>query len=441
MSFGGLILTNDGRNEIAKAELGQMYSITDVIFGDGIYNGSYNAITALVNPVMTIPITKVERKESEVWLEIEFCSKDVPKAFYLREVGIKANGMLCYYDNAGTDAEYIDPNAANLVKQKRMRFILSISQECQVNVSVSSTLYALEDDLLAHTNDKLTHITPEERTTWNAKQNHITGAASSIADSNLTAYKALISNSEGKVSASAVSSDEIDNLSGSTGNIQKQLGDVRSYAKEYADSTYQQATGYADKVAADLIGGAPETLNTINKIADAVKDNKDVVTALNDAIGKKTNQKEFETHENNEYIHVNADKQAKWDGYEQEIADINSNLSVIGELYQFTLGGSKKGFVKGENKLTVHTELPAGRYLFTLNGVHESNAGEYGIYDVVFNPDDKNTRIYNGGIGTSLMSLSCAHDVSANCDINLLLYATNKYTTHSTWDVQAIRIR
>lgn len=119
----------------------------------------------------------------------------------------------------------------------------------------------------------------------------------------------------------------------------------------------------------------------------------------------------------------------------------NSNLSVIGELYQFTLGGSKKGFVKGENKLTVHTELPAGRYLFTLNGVHESNAGEYGIYDVVFNPDDKNTRIYNGGIGTSLMSLSCAHDVSANCDINLLLYATNKYTTHSTWDVQAIRIR
>lgn len=125
----------------------------------------------------------------------------------------------------------------------------------------------------------------------------------------------------------------------------------------------------------------------------------------------------------------------------QSIEALNSNLSVIGELYQFTLGGSKKGFVKGENKLTVHTELPAGRYLFTLNGVHESNAGEYGIYDVVFNPDDKNTRIYNGGIGTSLMSLSCAHDVSANCDINLLLYATNKYTTHSTWDVQAIRIR
>ena len=125
----------------------------------------------------------------------------------------------------------------------------------------------------------------------------------------------------------------------------------------------------------------------------------------------------------------------------QAIESLNSNLSVIGELYPFTLGGSKKGFVKGENKLTVHTQLPAGRYLFTLNGTHESNAGEYGLYDVIFNPDDKNTRIYNGGGGSSLMSLSCVHDVSANCDINLLLYATGKYTTHSTWDVQAIRLK
>ena len=329
MSFGGLILTNDGRNEIAKAELGQMYSITDVIFGDGIYNGSYNAITALVNPVMTIPITKVERKESEVWLEIEFCSKDVPKAFYLREVGIKANGMLCYYDNAGTDAEYIDPNAANLVKQKRMRFILSISQECQVNVSVSSTLYALEDDLLAHTNDKSTHITPEERTTWSAKQNHITGAASTIADSNLAVTKALISDSSGKVSTSDVAATELEYLSGATGNIQRQLNDTKSYAKNYADSTYQQAAGYTDKRIADVIGVPPETLDTIEKLAEAIKENEEVVNAINDAIVKKANQSVLETHMNNEYIHVDADKQKKWNEYEQQIADLNSNLTGL----------------------------------------------------------------------------------------------------------------
>nr|DAU59627.1 MAG TPA: tail-collar fiber protein [Caudoviricetes sp.] len=329
MSFGGLILTNDGRNEIAKAELGQMYSITDVIFGDGIYNGSYNAITALVNPVMTIPITKVERKESEVWLEIEFCSKDVPKAFYLREVGIKANGMLCYYDNAGTDAEYIDPNAANLVKQKRMRFILSISQECQVNVSVSSTLYALEDDLLAHTNDKSTHITPEERTTWSAKQNHITGAASTIADSNLAVTKALISDSSGKVSTSDVAATELEYLSGATSNIQRQLDDTKSYAKNYADSTYQQATGYTDKKIADLIGGAPETLDTLEEVATAIKENEDVVKALDAAIGKKANQSELDTHTGNDTIHITSAERKQWNGYKEQIAGLNSNFAGL----------------------------------------------------------------------------------------------------------------
>lgn len=221
----------------------------------------------------------------------------------------------------------------------------------------------------------------------------------------------------------------------------KHYAETLSEVKDYAYGVYEQSTGYTDKRIADLIGAPPETLDTIEKLADALKENEDVVNAINAAIVKKANQSVLETHMNNEYIHVDADKQEKWNGYEQQIADLNSNLSVIGELYPFTLGGSKKGFVKGENKLTVHTQLPAGRYLFTLNGTHESNAGEYGLYDVIFNPDDKNTRIYNGGVGTSLMSLSCVHDVSANCDINLLLYATGKYTTHSTWDIQAIRLK
>ena len=415
MSFGGLILTNDGRNEIAKAELGQMYSITDVIFGDGIYNGSYNAITALVNPVMTIPITKVERKESEVWLEIEFCSKDVPKAFYLREVGIKANGMLCYYDNAGTDAEYIDPNAANLVKQKRMRFILSISQECQVNVSVSSTLYALEDDLLAHTNDKSTHITPEERTTWSAKQNHITGAASTIADSNLAVTKALISDSSGKVSTSDVAATELEYLSGATSNIQRQLNDTKSYAKNYADSTYQQAAGYTDKRIADVIGAPPETLDTIEKLADALKENEDVVNAINAAIVKKANQSVLDTHMNNEYIHVDADKQKKWNEYEQQIADLNSNLSQV----KSVIGAN---WLK---KATVSTTTSSGAHaLLTVSGnvyYIYSSGGNLTIINIQSNARPDVT------VTANKLTISIASTASANMLVGIIPF--NGYFT------------
>lgn len=51
----------------------------------------------------------------------------------------------------------------------------------------------------------------------------ITGGASSIVSSNLTASKALVSNSSGKVAASSVSSTELGYLSGVTSAIQTQL--------------------------------------------------------------------------------------------------------------------------------------------------------------------------------------------------------------------------
>lgn len=55
------------------------------------------------------------------------------------------------------------------------------------------------------------------------KQDNITGAATTITDSNLTASKALISNSSGKVAASSVSSTELGYVSGVTSAIQTQL--------------------------------------------------------------------------------------------------------------------------------------------------------------------------------------------------------------------------
>ena len=63
---------------------------------------------------------------------------------------------------------------------------------------------------------------------------------------------------------------------------------------EDLDATYQKAAGYTDQKIADLIGGAPETLDTLKEVADAIEENEDVVSALNAAIGNKANQEELE---------------------------------------------------------------------------------------------------------------------------------------------------
>lgn len=59
-----------------------------------------------------------------------------------------------------------------------------------------------------------------------SKQDSITGGASTIASSNLTTSRALISNSSGKVAVSAVTATELSYLDGVTSNIQTQFNSI-----------------------------------------------------------------------------------------------------------------------------------------------------------------------------------------------------------------------
>lgn len=77
-----------------------------------------------------------------------------------------------------------------------------------------------------------------------------------------------------------------------TSDIDKPVSTAQQAA---LNAYYQQSTGYTDQKIADLIGGAPSTLDTLGEIADAMSDNQDVVAALNTAIGTKANQAEMES--------------------------------------------------------------------------------------------------------------------------------------------------
>lgn len=66
-------------------------------------------------------------------------------------------------------------------------------------------------------------VTSNIQTQLDSKQASITGGATTIASSNLTASRALVSNSSGKVAVSAVTSTELGYLDGVTSSIQTQL--------------------------------------------------------------------------------------------------------------------------------------------------------------------------------------------------------------------------
>lgn len=78
------------------------------------------------------------------------------------------------------------------------------------------------------------------------------------------------------------------------------------------DAVYQQSTGYTDTKIAELINGAPSTLDTLGEIAQAMQENENVVDALDKAMGSKAPQAELDGHTGNSTIHITASERAGW---------------------------------------------------------------------------------------------------------------------------------
>lgn len=88
------------------------------------------------------------------------------------------------------------------------------------------------------------------------------------------------------------------------------------------------AKAYTDQEVAALVDGAPETMNTLKEVSDALKANDDVVEALNAAIGSKANAEEFNTHVADEVAHITAEERTAWNGAVEK-EHVHANEAVL----------------------------------------------------------------------------------------------------------------
>lgn len=131
------------------------------------------------------------------------------------------------------------------------------------------------------------------------------------------------------------------------------------------DTAYANANKYTDKKVADLIGSAPETMDTLEEVAAAIQENKDVEKALNEAIGKKANQTELDTHTGNSTIHITASERTNWnaakthadsahartDATKVEKSTTNGNIKINGTettVYTHPSGTNPHGTTKSD---------------------------------------------------------------------------------------------
>lgn len=86
--------------------------------------------------------------------------------------------------------------------------------------------------------------------------------------------------------------------------INSAISGLNSLISTSNQSTLAAAENFTKNQIAELIGSAPETLNTLGEIADAMENNKDVVEALDEAIGTKANASDLTATSSKLDLHV-----------------------------------------------------------------------------------------------------------------------------------------
>lgn len=116
-------------------------------------------------------------------------------------------------------------------------------------------------------------------------------------------------------------------------DITLSAGDVGADAAGSADEALTQAKSYTDTEIAALVGTAPDTMDTLEELAQAIEDHQDVTDALNAAIGNKANASDLTAHTGNSGIHVTStDKSHLNDAYthsQAAHAPTNAERNVI----------------------------------------------------------------------------------------------------------------
>ncbi len=321
MAWTGLTLTVEGRNALNQAQIANRINFKSIVVGDGKAPANFRTLKELVHQLYEITDIKVDMTEDGCTVTADFPKVDYD--YYFREIGIivttDEGDRLYVYDNCGENAQYMVRSTGLETTKKRIRLALTISDVEEITVSAAEILYVAYDDYENTIKNLKQDLQEENERAQTAEETNKNSLINHVADKT----------NPHKVTKAQVGLGNVDN----TADVNKPVSTAQQNA---LDSAYRQATGYTDRKIADLIGGAPETLDTLKEVADAIQANKDVSTALDAAIGKKANQTELDTHTGNNTIHITSAERTNWNDANTK-KHTHSNEGVLDKITQALL--------------------------------------------------------------------------------------------------------
>ncbi len=187
-----------------------------------------------------------------------------------------------------------------------------------------------KDEFEEHTNDNERHITAVERITWNAKETP----------------------------------------SGAQQKADKALQDAKIYADTRDAATLNDAKSYTDNKVANLVGSAPEALDTLYELAEALGNDPNFAATVMTEIGKKASKNEIPTkvsqlQNDKQYVTQEELGQAGYGDMLKSIYDTNNNGKVDVAENAEKLGGQEPSYYQkalGYTPENVDNKGKAGGY-------------------------------------------------------------------------------
>ena len=143
--FNGFILTEKGRELLAKGLAGETITFTKMAIGDGISLTSERERTALVNQITTLPILNINVKRNGTCeINALLTNKSVTTGFYIKELGIFAHGNdnveILYAYNISTSPDFVPPFSANNVVEIEYVDTIIVDQVANVTAVIDPSI-------------------------------------------------------------------------------------------------------------------------------------------------------------------------------------------------------------------------------------------------------------------------------------------------------------
>ena len=143
--FNGFILTEKGRELLAKGLSGETITFTKMAIGDGTSLTSERERTALVNQITTLPILNINAKGNGTCeISALLTNKSVTTGFYIKELGIFAHGNdnveILYAYNVSTSPDFVPPFSANNVVEIEYVDTIIVDQVANITAVIDPSI-------------------------------------------------------------------------------------------------------------------------------------------------------------------------------------------------------------------------------------------------------------------------------------------------------------